>query len=197
MNFRSGIRKGFIKLNEKTLERIDQLVEESSFSKNRKLKLRIFLLEMATWKLYLRHLPFEQIMAMEALYWDLSVHVFNNFIPLPTVLLGRWVSCDIPARKPVDRFKQDIIAKLESDTDRELFLNSYYLDRTSKRYVLKKTVTDEEKLAMRKILRSINYANKSSTKYIDFMKYLIKKGVIELKLAYSTYGRCNYYKINL
>lgn len=197
MNFRSGIRKGFIKLNKKTLERIDQLVEESSFSKNRKLKLRIFLLEMATWKLYLKHLPFEQMMAMEALYWDISANLFNKYIPLPTVLLGRWVSGDIPARKPAERFEQDIIAKLECDTDRELFLNAYYLDRTGTRYVLKKTVTDEEKLAMRKILRSINYANKSSTKYIDFMKYLIQKEVIELKLSYSTHGRCNYYKINL
>jgi hypothetical protein len=47
------------------------------------------------------------------------------------------------------------------------------------------------------VLESIEYSNKSGTKYIDFMKYLIKKEVIELKVNYSTHGRCNYYKINL
>jgi hypothetical protein len=135
--------------------------------------------------------------AMEAIYWDFSVHVFNNHIPLPTTLLGRWVSGDLPARKPVERFEEDILNKIECDTDRELFIDSYYLDCTGKRYVLKKTVTEEKKLAMRKVLKSIGYANKSNTKYIEFMKYLIKKEVIELKVVYSTHGRCNYYKINL
>jgi hypothetical protein len=154
-------------------------VKESSFTKNRKNKLKVFLLEMVSWRQYLKYITFEQIRVMEAIYWDFSVHVIKNHIPLPTTLLGRWVSGDLPARKPVGRFEEDILNKIECDTDRELFMNSYYLDCTGKQYVLKKTVTEEEKLAIRKVLKSIGYANKSNTKYIEFMNYLIKKEIIE------------------
>lgn len=68
-------------------------------------------------------------------------------------------------------------------------MNAYYLDCTGKRYVLKKSVDDEEKQAIKKVLDSIGYSNKSGTKYVDFMKYLIKKEVLELIVSYSTHGK--------
>lgn len=102
---------------------------------------------------------------MAGIYWDVSVHAFDGLTPLPSSLLGRWVSGDVPARKPVNTF-----------------MNAYYLDKTGKKYVLKKSITEEQKSEMRKILNEINYRIKSGTKYIDFLKYLINKKVVELKV---------------
>lgn len=197
MNYRIGLGKSSIKLSEKTLGRIDQLVEASCFTKNRKAKLRVFLFEMARWRRYITNMPVEQLYAMDAIYWDFSVHVINNHIPLPSSLLGSWVSGDVPARKPAERFEQEILNRLKDDAAVKLFRDSYYLDRTGRRYVLRRSVTEQERRVMEKALRSIGYSNKSGTKYREFMKYLISRGVVELKVSYSTHGRCNYYTINI
>lgn len=114
MNWETGYGKSSIKLKEQTLTRIEQLVEESGFTKNRKQKFRVFLNEMATWQQYIKRLPFEQLRAMEAIYWEFSVHIFHTLVPLPSVLIGRWVSGDIPARKSIKRFEKDIIEKIKT-----------------------------------------------------------------------------------
>lgn len=192
-----GISKNSIKINQKSLDQVDLLVQESVFSKNRKEKLRIFLIELIRWRKYFESLTYEQLRAMEGIYWEVSVHALNGLTPLPSSLLGRWVSGDVPARKPVDAFMNDIIAKIKNDDRKLLFMNAYYLDKTGKKYVLKKSVTEEQKSEMRKILNEISYSNKSGTKYIDFLKYLIDKKMVELKVQYSTLGKCKYYKINI
>ncbi|HPC43037.1 MAG TPA: hypothetical protein PLD91_19130 [Spirochaetota bacterium] len=192
-----GISKNLIKINQKSQDQVDLLVRESEFSKNRKDKLRIFLIELIRWRKYFESLTYEQLRAMEGIYWDVTVHALNGLTPLPSTLLGRWVSGDVPARKPADAFMNDIIAKIKNEDKKLLFMDAYYLDKTGKKYVLKKSITEEQKSEMRKIMNEISYCNKSGTKYIDFLKYLIAEKVVELKVQYSTLGKCKYYKINI
>ena len=63
--------------------------------------------------------------------------------------------------------------------------------------ILKKEMGYLDILKHYSILKKIGYINKSGTKYIIFLKYLIEKGVLELEQKYSTNGICKYYKIQL
>lgn len=192
-----GIKKLSYKIKQESLDHVEQLVQESDFSKNRKEKLKLFLFELIRWRQYFDNLTYEQLRAMEGIYWDISIHALNGLTPLPSSLLGRWVSGDVPDRKPADAFMNDIIAKIKDESTRAMFMGAYYLDKTGKKYVLKKSLTEEQKSEMRKTLNEIGYCNKSGTKYIDFLKYLIKKKIVELKVQYSSLGKCKYYKINI
>jgi hypothetical protein len=197
LNYEFDIFQCSFKYMEKDIEQVEQLISESGFTKSRKEKLRFFLLSMIRWSRFIENLSYEHLKALEGIYWDLSIHVANGLTPLPATLMGHWVSCDLPARKSAERFERDIINKLLNVIDRALFMNSYYLDKTGSMYILKKSVTDEDKEIMRAILEHIGYINNSGTKYIDFLKYLIKKDAVELKVQYSTHGKCKYYKINI
>ncbi len=181
----------------KAREKINRIVSESHFNSNRREKLRHFLEELYRWKRYLESLTCEQLQAYDCIYWDFSSNVLNGLIPLPIVLLGRWASDHLPTRKDEAAFRRDILEKIENSDLREFVKNSYVMSESGKEYLLKRGLSEQWVKALKNILDSIHYRNRSATKYRVLMDYLIRKGIIVKGVNYSTRGRCNYYRVEL
>jgi len=78
---------------------IQELVDKSHFKKNRKRRLRLFLINLYQWEYYIRNLPEKVSKIYDNIYNKFSYYINNeNLTPLPVALMGRWASLYIPGR---------------------------------------------------------------------------------------------------
>jgi len=170
---------------------IQELVEKSPFKKNRKRRLRLFLISLYQWDYYLRNLPENILILYDHIYYNFSYYINNNNLtPLPVALMGRWAGLYIPGRIPVNKIAN---GKLHVP---EYILKYYQVDKTRRFYVLSKGLTNEEiNILERYFIEHLKYCNRSRSKYIFFLKYLIKEGILEPVINYSTNCKCRYYKL--
>lgn len=172
--------------------KIDMLVNESHFKKNRRRRLRFFLNQLYQWDHYIHNLPKEIVKLYDEIYKYFSHYIENDLTPLPVVLMGRWAGGYIPGRIPVDKIHGEK-AMLSYN-----FIKQYYqIDSINRFYVLKGGLDDEawEKLEDH-FLEDLGYRNKSGSKYKYFLDYLVKTGILTKCENYSTNCKSNYYRIN-
>jgi hypothetical protein len=173
-------------------QKIDMLLIESPFRKNRRRRLRFFLNQLYQWEHYIHNLPRELVKLYDEIYKYFSHFIENGLTPLPVVLMGRWAGGYIPGRIPIDKIHGEKAVLSYS------FIKQYYqIDSINRFYVLKGGLDDEalEKLEYH-FLENLAYRNKSGSKYKYFLDYLIKTGTLTKCENYSTNCRSNYYKIN-
>ena len=173
---------------------IDKLVEESPFKKNRKRRLRLFLVCLYQWHNYLIKLSEIQQDNYNQIYRDFKENIYRkNLVPLPVALMGRWAGLYIPGRIPADKVKSGEARKSGID---DKILNRYCIDKTGRFYVLRKNLNEEEIHFLEYFfIKQMKYRNKSTTKYIFFLDYLIGRRVLTPIVNYSTNCKCKYYKV--
>lgn len=172
-------------------DRINTIVNESPFKKNRKRRLRFFLEKLHEWDYFTHHLPKEIVKLYDTIYLDFAQNIERGLTPLPIALMGRWVCSYIPGRIPVSKILG------EKPTLTYGIIEQYYqIDSAGRFYVLKRNLDDKAIENLEKIfIGQLGYRNKSTSKYIFLLNYLIKIGLLTKCGNYSTNCKCNHYRI--
>lgn len=181
------------KISKDIEERINTIVNESPFKKNRKRRLRFFLAKLHEWDYFTHHLPKEIVKLYDKIYQDFAQNIKKGLTPLPIALLGRWIGGYFPGRIPVEKIngKNAILRGYYS------FINQYYqIESTNRFYVLKRDLDDKAIESLELVfIEQLKYQNKSTSKYKFFIDYLIKIGLLTKCVNYSTNCKCNHYRI--
>lgn len=189
--YSNKIRK--YKISKDIEERINTIVNESPFKKNRKRRLRFFLAKLHEWDYFTHHLPKEIVKIYDTIYLDFAQNIEKGLTPLPIALLGRWIGGYFPGRIPVEKIngKNAILRGYYS------FINQYYqIESTNRFYVLKRDLDDKAIESLELVfIEQLKYQNKSTSKYKFFIDYLIKIGLLTKCANYSTNCKCNHYRI--
>ncbi|HOD16083.1 MAG TPA: hypothetical protein PKI31_15275 [Spirochaetota bacterium] len=179
------------KISKDIEERINTIVNESPFKKNRKRRLRFFLAKLHEWDYFIHHLPKEIVKLYDTIYLDFAQNIEKGLTPLPIALMGRWVGSYIPGRIPASKILG------EKPTLTYGIIKQYYqIDSAGRFFVLKRDLDDEAIENLETIfIGHLGYRNKNTSKYKFFIDYLIKIGLLTKCVNYSTNCKCNHYRI--